>query len=84
MYFKLHLWLHINKTFIKIYFKHKHSLRRANNTSFSKICSFRAKTHRISLVFEIGHEGTKLITFTTEQNFFKGNKILSKYYKSRH
>ena len=75
MYFKLHLWLHINKTFIKIYFEHKHSLRRAKHTFFYKICSFRAKTRRMSLVFEIGHKGTKFITFTTEENFFKGIKF---------
>jgi len=30
---------------------------------FIKFCSFRAKTRRMSLVFEIGHEETKLTTF---------------------
>ena len=75
MYFKLHLWLHINKTFIKIHFKHKHRFAGQNNASFCKIGSFHAKTHQKSLVFEIGHKGTKFIIFTTEENFFKGIKF---------
>ena len=75
MYFELHLWLHINKTFIKINFKHKHRFAGQNNASFCKICSFRAKTRRMSLVFEIGHKGTKFITFTTEENLFKEIKF---------
>jgi len=35
---------------------------------------FRAKTRRMNLIFEIGHEGTKLIT-PTEENLFKGIKF---------
>jgi len=31
--------------------------------------------NRMSLIFEIGHKGTKLITFTTKENVFKGIKF---------
>ena len=77
MYFKLHLWLHINKTFVKIDFKHKHRFAGQNNASFCRtfVATFRAKTRRMCLVFEIGYKGTKFITFTTEENLFKGIKF---------
>jgi len=73
MYFKLHLWLHINKTYIKIYLNTNIRFVDQNNI-FCKIC-FRAKTRRIYLVFKIGHEGIKFITFTTEENLFKEIKF---------
>jgi len=77
MYFKLHLWLHINKIFIKIYFKYKHSLCRVKQCFFLQnlFILFHAKTRRMGLVFEIEHEESKLITFTVEENVFKGIKF---------
>ncbi|KAG5308966.1 MOS1T transposase, partial [Pseudoatta argentina] len=73
--FKLHLWLHINKTFIKIYFKYKYSLRRTKQYFFSQNLFILCKNMSKNLVFEIGHEGTKLITFITKENLFKGIKF---------
>jgi len=75
MYFKLHLWLHINKTFIKIYFKQTFASQGKTILLFAKFCSFCTKTRRKSLVYEIGYKGIKLITFTTEVNLFKGIKF---------
>jgi len=63
MHFKLHYWLHINKNnFYKNIFLTQYSLRKAEQCFlFAKFIHFVQK--HMSLVFEIGLEGIKLITF---------------------